>query len=117
MREQYLKERLAEHGISCIVPDADNDLDQIFDFIMSELGFNVFKDTTRTFFVDQVHKLSARGAGGVILGCTEIELLIQQVHAPEVPLFPSAELHIEGIGKVLARKACLTSFLPPKPVV
>jgi hypothetical protein len=72
-------------------------------------GFNVFKDSTRAFFVDQVGELQARGAEGVILGCTEIELLIQQEHTPDTPLFASAEIHI---GEVPAnhRALCLLPF-------
>ena len=69
---------------------------------MDELGFNIFKDTTRAFFVAQVAALKARGAQGVILGCTEIELLIKQEHVPEIPVFPSAELHINAIAKAIA---------------
>ena len=43
---------------------------------MNELGFNIFKPETKKFFMDQVEKLVKRGAEGIILGCTEIELLI-----------------------------------------
>jgi aspartate racemase len=102
MREDYLKDQLALHGLSTIVPDSDDDLKQIFVFIMEELGFNVFKDPTRAFFVDQIQKLAARGAEGVILGCTEIELLELQPHVPEIPLFRSAELHIAAAARVCA---------------
>ena len=45
---------------------------------MNELGFGEFKESTRTFFVEQVHQLAARGAQGVVMGCTEIELLLRQ---------------------------------------
>lgn len=110
MREAYLKDQLALHGIETVTPETDEDLRQIFEYIMHELGFNVFKDETRTFFVDQVRKLVARGASGVILGCTEIELLIKQEHVPDVPLFPSAELHIEAAAKVAAGKVDIKEY-------
>jgi hypothetical protein len=58
--------------------------------------------------VDQVAQLQARGAQGVILGCTEIELLIKQEHTPDTPLFASAELHI---GK------CVVHVLPVHCIV
>ena len=91
---------------------------------MSELGFSIFKDSTRAFFVEQIRALVAAGAEGVILGayartprlldrsisltspartlagCTEIELLVGQDDVPDVPLFPSAELHIEAAAGV-----------------
>jgi len=66
--EPYLKDRLALHGIQVIVPDTEQDLKQIFQFIMGELGFNVFKDTTRAFFLEQVAKLVARGAEVCVRG-------------------------------------------------
>ena len=56
MREDYLKDQLALHGISTIVPDDDADLKQIFVYIMEELGFNTFHDSTRAFFVAQIEK-------------------------------------------------------------
>ena len=79
---------------------------------MEELGHNVFKAATREFFLNQIQKLVARGAEGVILGCTEIELLVKQPHIPEVPLFPSAELHIEAIARVVAGLASVDQYTP-----
>jgi aspartate racemase len=80
MREAYLKDQLGKHGIETIVPDSDADLTQIFEYIMDELGVNVFKDETRAFFVAQVERLASHGCEGVILGCTEIELLELHPH-------------------------------------
>ena len=112
MRESYLKDRLAAHGLAVLVPERDEDLKQIFQHIVHELGFNVFKDETRAFFAAQVRALAARGAQGVILGCTEIELLIQQEHVSEVPLYQSAALHIEAVAQVLAGQAGPRDFAP-----
>eukprot|EP00039_Didymoeca_costata_P013140 m.195306 g.195306 ORF g.195306 m.195306 type:complete len:251 (-) comp15688_c0_seq7:2747-3499(-) len=111
MREAYLKDRLALHGIKTIVPSNEEDLSQIFQYIMDELGYNVFKDSTREYFLDQVEALKSRGAQGVILGCTEIELLINQKHTT-TPVFPSAELHLNAITDILLGKATLKEFQP-----
>merc|ERR1712176_821145 len=54
MRENYLKDQLGLHGVTTLVPDSDEDLKQIFQFIMDELGQNIFKDSTRAFFVGQI---------------------------------------------------------------
>jgi hypothetical protein len=112
MRNEYLKEQLAKHGIKTIVPAREEDLKQIFQHIMEELGFNIFNDSTRKFFAAQVRELVGRGAQGVILGCTEIELLIQQEHTPEVPLFLSAELHIKAVAEIQAGVKHLSHFIP-----
>ncbi|KAJ9449169.1 aspartate racemase [Diplonema papillatum] len=114
MRESYLKDRLALHGIETLVPSKDEDLAQIFQYIMKELGANVFKPDTRTFFVRQAALLQERGAEGLILGCTEIELLIRQEHVPTLPVFPSAAIHIKSLAKVAARQAAVDDFLPDR---
>jgi aspartate racemase len=112
MRESYLKDQLAKHGLEIIAPDKDEDLTQIFKFIMDELGFNIFKPTTLEFFKAQVRKLQARGCEGVILGCTEIELLIKQKDTPDVPLFASAELHISVAAEVQAGETTVEDIMP-----
>eukprot|EP01060_Flectonema_neradi_P013309 TRINITY_DN20068_c0_g1_i1.p1 TRINITY_DN20068_c0_g1~~TRINITY_DN20068_c0_g1_i1.p1 ORF type:complete len:252 (+),score=51.96 TRINITY_DN20068_c0_g1_i1:61-816(+) len=112
MRERYLKDRLSLHGITAIVPESDESLTKIFNFIMKELGANVFLDSTRDFFVSEALKLQDRGCKGLILGCTEIELLIKQEHVPELKVFPSAELHIKSLASIAADKASVSDFLP-----
>lgn len=125
MREDYLKRQLLKHkGIgSILVPDTDEELHQIFQYIMHELGMPskyddqgrpVFKPETKRFFVEQARKLYARGCtGGIILGCTEIELVLRQEDVgEEIHLFPSAELHIEAAAKVAAGCCELSEFLP-----
>ena len=112
MREEYLKLQLRKHGLEIITPDEDADLKQIFQFIMDELGFGEFKESTRAFFVEQVHKLAARGAEGVVMGCTEIELLLRQQDTPQVPLFASAELHIEAAARVAAGLSTPHDYMP-----
>jgi len=49
-----------------------------------------------------------------ILGCTEIELLVQQEHIPSLPLLPSAEIHIQTAANVLLEKVELEDVLPPQ---
>ena len=56
--------------------------------------------------------MQQRGAEGVILGCTEIELLVKQTDIPEIPLFCSAELHIEATVRVQARLETIGSYMP-----
>lgn len=112
MREDYLKAQLRKHGIETIVPESDEDLGQIFHYIMTELGCGQFLEPTREFFIAQAQKLADRGAQGVIMGCTEIELLLRQPDIPAVPLFPSAELHIAACTKVAAGLLQLADLIP-----
>ena len=96
-----------------LVPEREEALKRIFQCIMDELGFNIFTDETRAFFVEQAQALRARGAEGIILGCTEIELLIQQRHIPELPVFQSAELHIAAVAAIAAGRDTIDAFVPP----
>ena len=52
-------------------------------------------------------------AEACILGCTEIELLLQQQHVPELPLLPSAEIHIQATAELLLGDLKLDDVLPP----
>ncbi len=117
MREVFLKEQLGKHGIRTLVPESEQDLTQISQYITMELGFNTFKETTREFFVTQIRALAARGAEGVILGCTEIELLVKQSDVPEVPLYCSAELHIEAAARVQAGIDTVAQYMSQEDVV
>lgn len=57
--------------------------------LQDELSIDEFKESTRAFFVQQVEALAARGAVGVVLGCTEIELLELETRV-SVPLYRCA---------------------------
>jgi aspartate racemase len=77
---------LRKVGIDCMIPD-EADRARIDDIIFKELVNGIFKDASREFFYSVIRKLKARGCDGVVLGCTEIPLL---VHPAECPL-PSLE--------------------------
>jgi len=112
MREDYLKVALRAHGIETVVPD-DEDQHKIFSYIMHELGFGKFDQQTREYFKQQVRSLvSDKGATGVILGCTEIELLLSQKDTPEIPLFASAALHIAAAVQVASGMKQASDYAP-----
>ncbi len=112
MEEDYLKSRLLLHGITTLVPDEEQTRKEIYEIIYQELSYNVFRDESRTKMVKALRELEARGAEACILGCTEIELLVQQEHVPGLPLLPSAEIHIQTTANVLLGKVALEDVLP-----
>jgi aspartate racemase len=92
MEEDFYKRRLVEkHGLRVLIPEAE-DRGAVHRIIFDELCLGVVKPESRTFFLDVIGKLAGRGAEGVILGCTEIELLVRPEDSA-VPLFPTARLH------------------------
>ena len=81
--------------------------------IYEELVQGVIRDDSRSDYLNIIDEMVSDGAGGVIAGCTEIELLIQQEHVPELPLIPSAETHIDVAAEVLLGHSRIDDVLPP----
>jgi aspartate racemase len=94
MSEQFYKQHLINRGIEPVVPDAI-DQARIHGIIVDELVRGVFTEASKSFYLQVVERLVADGAEGVILGCTEIPLLISQSDCT-VPLFDTAILHAEA---------------------
>ncbi|GAA3921513.1 aspartate/glutamate racemase family protein [Litoribacillus peritrichatus] len=92
MMEDFYKGRIQEgFGIEVIVPQTDHQT-IVHDVIYNELCLGVIKEDSRNEFVSIINNLYESGAEAVILGCTEIALLIQQQHTP-VPLFDTTKIH------------------------
>ncbi|MFA0964113.1 aspartate/glutamate racemase family protein [Roseivirga sp. BDSF3-8] len=79
--------------IESIIPSTEH-LDQTHRFISEELTQGVFSKEARTFFTQQMDELQYRGAEGIILGCTELPILFQDITYP-LPLLATTELHAD----------------------
>ncbi|UTM56098.1 aspartate/glutamate racemase family protein [Photobacterium sp. CCB-ST2H9] len=92
MAQDFYKGRLTEKfGIQVIVPDADEQ-DVIHDVIYNELCQGIISEQSKIQYLDIINQLHARGAEAVILGCTEISLLVQQSDT-KVTLYDTTEIH------------------------
>jgi len=91
MEQDFLKQRLADQGLTVLVPDAEERL-AVHRIIYDELCVGVISDTSRQVYQRVIDSLAARGAQTIILGCTEIGLLIKPEHSP-LPLLDTTELH------------------------
>lgn len=91
MEMDFYKSKLNEKEIEVIIPEKI-DRDFIQNTISNELLKNMFLDESRTRFQKIMEKLKNNGAEGIILGCTEIPLLIKQEHSA-LPLFNTLEIH------------------------
>lgn len=94
MEQGFYRERLTDHGLDVLVPEAA-DREVVHRAIYDELCLGVVREETRTAYQAVVKRLVDRGAEGVVLGCTEIELLIGAEHCP-VPVFPTTRLHADA---------------------
>jgi len=95
MEMDFYKTRLKAKGIDCIVSEQP-DRNYIHNVIMKELLKSEFKDESRLRFIDIIKKLVNGGAEGIILGCTEIPLLVKQEDT-EIPLFDTLHIHANAI--------------------
>ncbi|MFE0137774.1 aspartate/glutamate racemase family protein [Streptomyces sp. NPDC059037] len=94
MEQDFYRERLTARGLDVLVPDAEGRA-LVHRVIYEELCVGVVRDESRAAYQGVIADLVRDGAEGVILGCTEIELLISQEHS-EVPLFPTTRIHAEA---------------------
>ena len=93
MSRQFYQEGLNRHQISTIVPNTEEQ-DIIHKIIFDELGRGIIKDESRKKYLDIIQRLHQKGGQGVILGCTEIPLLIKNSDC-DLPLFDTAAIHAE----------------------
>jgi aspartate racemase len=94
MEKGFYQEALARQGIEVLVPEAE-DRAYVNRVIYEELVAGKIRDESRAGFLDVIQKLVAQGAEGVILGCTEIPLLVSEADAG-IPLFDTTTLHAEA---------------------
>jgi aspartate racemase len=94
MEQPFLVDRLAAHGLEVLVPGSD-DRAEVHRVVYEELCLGIVRDESRQTYVEVIDRLVAEGAEAVILGCTEIELLIGQDDVA-VPVFPTTRLHVEA---------------------
>jgi aspartate racemase len=91
MELEFYAKRLNANGIGVIVPDK-HEREFINTTIDDELVKSVFLPGSREVFLEVIRRLEARGAEGVVLGCTEIPLLVAPDHSP-IPAFDTTRLH------------------------
>ena len=94
MEQYFLKARLATQGLNVLVPDAA-ERHAVHRIIYEELCVGVISETSRQVYQQAIVNLAARGAQAIILGCTEIGLLIKPEHSG-LPLLDTTELHAQA---------------------
>ena len=94
MEQAFYRDRLAANGLTVLVP-GEADRATVHRVIYDELCLGVVSEQSRVAFVAVIGRLVEAGAQGVILGCTEIELLISPQDSP-VPVFATTRLHVQA---------------------
>lgn len=94
MEMDFYKNVLNEYGIEPIIPD-EADRNYVHEKIFTELGKGIIKPETRRRYINIIDKLLKEGAEGIILGCTEIPLLIKQSDC-SCPVFDTTVIHAKA---------------------
>jgi aspartate racemase len=91
MSERFFRDGLERSGITALVPEPDSQ-QRMNEVIYQELCRGEIRPESRRLFLDIIERLRGKGAEGVVLGCTEIPLLVEPQHC-DMPLFNTALLH------------------------
>lgn len=95
MTQDFYRRRLADrHGIETVIP-TEQEVSMIHRVIMEELTIGVIAPESKKLYWEAIRRLQSKGARGIVLGCTEIPLLVRQDEG-EIPLFDTTLLHAQA---------------------
>jgi aspartate racemase len=95
MEEDFYKKRLKEKfNIETIIPD-ERERKAIHKIIMDELTYDIIKESSKQKYINVINNLILKGAEGIILGCTEIPLLISE-NDIDIPMYNTTKIHAEA---------------------
>ncbi len=99
MTDEFYINAYKEFGIDLISPNEDEkrEIDRI---IFDEMTHHTFLMESKEYYIKTIKNLVANGVEGIILGCTEIKMLIHQNDVPNIPLFDTTDLHCERAAKI-----------------
>lgn len=92
MELDFYKRKLLQHGIEAMTPQSKADRDYIEETLLHELGKGIIVPATKTQYIRIANELIEQGAEGIVLGCTEIPLILQQEDI-RVPVFNTTYIH------------------------
>ena len=101
MTQNFYKDKLIEAGIEVIIPDSMG-IEAVNDIIYKELCLGTILETSKNKYLEVIADLEKRGAQGIILGCTEIGLLIQQEDI-SLPVFDTTQIHAVKAAQLLIK--------------
>lgn len=91
MTQEFYRDKLVERGIEVLIPEGD-DIDLVNRVIFEELCLGIVKEESRAEYLRVIAALQRRGAQGILLGCTELGLIVAKKDVL-LPLFDTTEIH------------------------
>ena len=101
MEKDFYTSVLQNHNIETVIPNSE-DRNFVHDIIYNELALGIFSESSKQKYLKVIGHLKKEGAEGIILGCTEIPLLIAQKDV-SIPVFNTTEIHAE-VGFIYAQQ-------------
>lgn len=101
MTQEFYREKLTERGIDVLIPDGE-EIDLVNRVIFDELCLGVVKEDSKAGYLKVIANLQARGAQGILLGCTELGLIVSQVDV-SLPLFDTTLIHAKKAVELALR--------------
>ena len=103
MEDGFYEDGLRRYGLDVVIPD-EEDRNEVHRIIFEELCRGIFKDSSKKKLIEIIEKLKMKGAEGVILGCTELPLLVKQA---DIPIFDSTKIHaVYAVEFALRSRSC-----------
>jgi aspartate racemase len=99
MTDNFFTDSYNEYGIDLITP-SEKEKKEIDRILFDELTNHIFLKSSKEYFLNVIKSLYLKGAEGIVLGCTEIKLLISQNDIKDIPLFDTTDLHCELAAKI-----------------
>jgi len=96
MEMDFYKDRLKSFGLNVLIPESQETRNYIQQVLKQELGKGIINPESKENYIKIANELIERGAEGIILGCTEIPLLIDQSDF-SVPVFDTTKIHSDAI--------------------
>lgn len=109
MELDFYKDKLKANGIEPIIPERRADRDFIEESLRNELARGILNPETKKFYLKIIEELIQKGAEGIILGCTEIPLLINQGDV-SVPVFDSTKIHAQAAVEFAIKNTALSKL-------
>nr|WP_286708067.1 amino acid racemase [Psychrobacter sp. UBA2514] len=103
MTQGFYKQRLTDSGLQVVIPE-ENERVEVHRIIYEELCQGQLLDSSREYYQRVIEQLADAGCEGVILGCTEIGMLIKQADSP-IPVFDTTAIHARAAVRFLVDKA------------
>lgn len=96
MTEDFLKDRLIKNGLNVYVPNKEEDINEIDRVIFKELCIGKIEDNSKKYYINVINNMIKEfKIDGIILGCTEIEMLIKE-NDIDIPIFDTTQAHINS---------------------